>query len=64
MSEGGLCDSAAAGRRLRHLPRALSGQLEAAFGAEKYQRLLALKKKYDPENFFRLNQNIDPGQRS
>jgi len=42
----------------------LSGQLEAAFGAEKYQRLVALKKKYDPENFFRLNQNIDPGQRS
>ena len=41
-----------------------SSQLEAAFGSQKYQRLLALKKKYDPDNFFRLNQNIDPGQRT
>jgi len=36
------------------------GQLVSAFGAEKYQRLQALKKKYDPDNFFRLNQNISP----
>jgi FAD/FMN-containing dehydrogenase len=41
-----------------------SSQLEAAFGSQKYQRLLVLKKKYDPDNFFRLNQNIDPGQRT
>src|SRR5262249_4109762 len=37
-----------------------SGHLEAAFGTENYLRLLALKKKYDPDSFFRLNQNIDP----
>jgi len=30
------------------------------YGAAKYQRLVALKRKYDPENFFRLNQNIKP----
>ncbi|QJP13665.1 FAD-binding oxidoreductase [Starkeya sp. ORNL1] len=30
-----------------------------AFGAN-HARLVALKRKYDPENFFRLNQNIDP----
>jgi len=36
------------------------GQLVSAFGPEKYQRLQALKKKYDPDNFFRLNQNISP----
>jgi FAD/FMN-containing dehydrogenase len=36
------------------------GQVEAAFGAAKYERLLALKRKYDPDNFFRLNQNINP----
>ena len=31
-----------------------------AYGAAKYDRLKALKRKYDPENFFRLNQNIPP----
>jgi hypothetical protein len=33
--------------------------IKAAFGAN-YGRLAAIKKKYDPENFFRLNQNIKP----
>jgi hypothetical protein len=27
-------------------------------GAGKYQRLVALKDQYDPENLFRLNRNI------
>jgi FAD binding domain/Berberine and berberine like len=31
-----------------------------AYGAAKYDRLRQLKKKYDPDNFFRLNQNIPP----
>ena len=35
-------------------------RVEAAYG-ENYARLLALKNKYDPANFFRLNQNIKPG---
>lgn len=34
-------------------------RIEAAYG-ENYARLLALKTKYDPTNFFRLNQNIKP----
>jgi FAD/FMN-containing dehydrogenase len=32
-----------------------------AYGTAKYDRLKALKQKYDPDNFFRLNQNISPG---
>lgn len=34
-------------------------RIEAAYG-ENYVRLLALKNKYDPTNFFRSNQNISP----
>jgi FAD/FMN-containing dehydrogenase len=33
--------------------------MRSAFGP-RYQRLASLKKKYDPTNFFRLNQNVKP----
>jgi Berberine and berberine like. len=33
--------------------------IKAAFGSN-YERLMAVKKKYDPKNFFFLNQNIKP----
>jgi FAD/FMN-containing dehydrogenase len=35
-------------------------RIRQAYGAKKYDRLKALKRKYDPRNFFRLNQNISP----
>jgi len=36
------------------------GRIRAAYGPEKFDRLQALKRKWDPDNFFRLNQNIPP----
>jgi FAD/FMN-containing dehydrogenase len=34
-------------------------RIKATYGAN-YKRLAAIKKKYDPTNFFRVNQNIEP----
>jgi len=36
-------------------------RVRIAYGAN-YERLAALKKKYDPDNFFRLNPNIKPAE--
>jgi FAD/FMN-containing dehydrogenase len=35
-------------------------RVRQAYGTEKYDRLVELKRAYDPTNFFRLNQNIAP----
>jgi FAD/FMN-containing dehydrogenase len=36
-------------------------RVREAYGVEKYEQLVELKRKYDPTNFFRLNQNIETG---
>jgi FAD/FMN-containing dehydrogenase len=35
-------------------------RLLQSFGPEKYERLAQLKREWDPDNLFKLNQNIAP----
>jgi len=37
-----------------------AGRVKEVYEKEKYQKLVTLKDKYDPSNFFRMNQNIMP----
>lgn len=51
---------AAAGRYVNYLGDDEEGDPVAAAYGPNYERLRALKAKYDPENFFHMNQNIRP----
>jgi FAD/FMN-containing dehydrogenase len=50
---------AGAGAYVNDLGEDDEDRIRIAYGSN-YERLAALKKKYDPDNFFRLNPNIKP----
>ncbi len=62
MCDGGIVIDLSQMRGVRVDPVGRTARAEggATCGAEKYQRLAALKNKYDPTNLFRLNPNIKP----
>jgi hypothetical protein len=49
-----------AGRYVNDVAEVGDDVTRSVYGEAKYQRLVALKRAWDPENFFRLNQNIRP----
>jgi FAD/FMN-containing dehydrogenase len=48
------------GGYLNYATEASADGLETEFGAERFQRLRAVKRQYDPSNVFRFNHNIAP----
>ena len=50
----------AVGRYVNYLGDDEAGDAVAAVYGPNYRRLQEVKKKYDPKNFFRMNQNIRP----
>jgi hypothetical protein len=50
----------AAGRYVNDVAEVEDGLARSIYGDSKYERLVALKREWDPDNVFRLNQNIRP----
>jgi hypothetical protein len=50
----------AAGRYVNDVAEVEDGLARSIYGDAKYERLVALKREWDPDNVFRLNQNIRP----
>jgi FAD/FMN-containing dehydrogenase len=48
------------GGYLNYLGEDTEGRMVQATFGENYQRMVKVKTKYDPDNFFRLNQNVKP----
>ena len=49
-----------AGRYVNDVAEVADGLARSIYGDAKYERLVALKRAWDPDNVFRLNQNIQP----
>ena len=52
----------AAGAYVNFLGAESAERVRAAYPGKTWERLQAVKAKYDPDNFFRLNQNIAPAK--
>ena len=52
--------STGAGYLNRNSDEEEQARLRMAYGARKYERLVALKNTYDPTNFFRVNHDVKP----
>jgi FAD/FMN-containing dehydrogenase len=48
------------GRYVNDVAEVGEGVARSVYGDAKYERLVALKREWDPENVFRLNQNVRP----
>jgi FAD/FMN-containing dehydrogenase len=59
-SEAALRPWTMAGMALNFVSDIDNSRVRSSFGAEKYQRLVQLKRQWDPENVFSMNQNIPP----
>jgi FAD/FMN-containing dehydrogenase len=55
-----LCPYSAAGAYVNFMMDEGEDGVRATY-RENYDRLSAIKAKYDPDNFFRVNQNVKPG---
>jgi FAD/FMN-containing dehydrogenase len=55
-----LDDLAGAGSYLNFLTDVEADAAKRAYGDQRFAQLVALKRRYDPDNRFRLNQNIQP----
>ncbi|TFZ05951.1 FAD-binding oxidoreductase [Ramlibacter henchirensis] len=53
--------ASAGGGYVNHLTEEGASRTREAYGKATWDRLVAAKRKYDPANLFRMNQNIDPG---
>jgi FAD/FMN-containing dehydrogenase len=55
-----LAPFASDGRYVNDVAEVGADQARMAYGDAKYERLVALKREWDPDNVFRLNQNVRP----
>jgi hypothetical protein len=55
-----LAPFASDGRYVNDVAEVGAELVRTVYGDAKYERLVALKREWDPDNVFRLNQNIRP----